>query len=197
MGIAASQARYLYLTARQVTVEFEGQQLNQARTMLANESAGLFRELSELECPTQQTYYSVQSQCKTWANAEPQGPQLTDTNTDGSLKYPGGKTDPQYIKDMEMWNAYLTEYQSTGDVNSAYTSAYNVSTTQYNNDKTEYDKASAEIEAKSEKIQQQDQALELQLRQLDTERQTITTELDSVKKVLDKNIEQVFKTFQS
>ena len=45
MGIAASQARYLYLTARQTNVEFEGQQINQARTNLANEESGLFREI--------------------------------------------------------------------------------------------------------------------------------------------------------
>ena len=49
--------------------------------------------------------------------------------------------------------------------------------------------------AKSEEIHQKDQVLELQLRQLDTEQETIVNELESVKKVLDKNIQNVFKTF--
>lgn len=52
MGMAASQARYLQLTARKTNVEFEGQQINQQRTALANESAGLFSRLLDLQVPT-------------------------------------------------------------------------------------------------------------------------------------------------
>ena len=40
MGMAASQARYLGLTARKTNVEYEGQQINQARTALANQTDG-------------------------------------------------------------------------------------------------------------------------------------------------------------
>ena len=52
MGMAASQARYLGLTARKTNVEYEGQQVNQARTALANQSANLFNQLLALEVPT-------------------------------------------------------------------------------------------------------------------------------------------------
>lgn len=52
MGMAASQARYLGLTARKTNVEYEGQQVNQARTALANQSANLFNQLLTLEVPT-------------------------------------------------------------------------------------------------------------------------------------------------
>ena len=45
MGLAATQARYLSLTARKTNIEFEGQQVNQARTALANESANLYNKL--------------------------------------------------------------------------------------------------------------------------------------------------------
>lgn len=61
MGMAASQARYLGLTARKTNVEYEGQQVNQQRTALANESAGLFRQLMTLDAPTapaQNDYYT-------------------------------------------------------------------------------------------------------------------------------------------
>ncbi len=51
MGMAASQARYLALTARKTNTEYEGQQINQARTALANESANLFNRLLDLEVP--------------------------------------------------------------------------------------------------------------------------------------------------
>lgn len=52
MGMAASQARYLALTARKTNTEYEGQQINQARTALANQSANLFNRLLDLEVPT-------------------------------------------------------------------------------------------------------------------------------------------------
>ncbi len=52
MGMAASQARYLALTARKTNCEYEGQQINQARTALANQSANLFNRLLGLEVPT-------------------------------------------------------------------------------------------------------------------------------------------------
>ena len=51
MGMAASQARYLALTARKTNTEWEGQQINQARTALANQSANLFNRLLGLEVP--------------------------------------------------------------------------------------------------------------------------------------------------
>ena len=51
MGMAASQARYLGLTARKTNVEYEGQQINQARTALANQSANLGKNMLQLEVP--------------------------------------------------------------------------------------------------------------------------------------------------
>ena len=52
MGMAARQARFLTLTARKSNVEYEGQQVNQQRTSLSNESAGLFNKMMELQVPT-------------------------------------------------------------------------------------------------------------------------------------------------
>ena len=63
MGMAASQARYIGLTARKINVEYEGQQVNQQRTALANQSAGLFNRLLGLDVPTapaQTEYYTDQ-----------------------------------------------------------------------------------------------------------------------------------------
>lgn len=51
MGMAASQARFLGLTARKTNVEYEGQQVNQQRTALSNESAGLFNQMLALQVP--------------------------------------------------------------------------------------------------------------------------------------------------
>ncbi len=51
MGMAASQARFLGLTARKTNTEYEGQQVNQQRTALSNESAGLFNQMLTLNVP--------------------------------------------------------------------------------------------------------------------------------------------------
>jgi len=51
MGMAASQARYLALVARQTNCEYEGQQINQARTALSNQSANLFNQMLGLSVP--------------------------------------------------------------------------------------------------------------------------------------------------
>ena len=62
MGMAASQARFLGLTARKSNTEYEGQQVNQQRTALANQSAGLFNQMLALEVPTPPSatnYYSI------------------------------------------------------------------------------------------------------------------------------------------
>ena len=52
MGMAASQARFLQLTARRSNIEYQGQQINQERLALANSSAGLFEKMLTLVPPT-------------------------------------------------------------------------------------------------------------------------------------------------
>ena len=52
MGMAASQARFLGLTARKNNVEFEGQQINQQRTVLSNQSANYYNDLLGMTVPT-------------------------------------------------------------------------------------------------------------------------------------------------
>lgn len=52
MGMAASQARYLLLTARKSDLEFTGQQINQSRTQLANVTNELFNVATGLDPDT-------------------------------------------------------------------------------------------------------------------------------------------------
>ena len=49
MGLAASQSRFLLLTARKSDLELTGQQINQARLALANNTDELFTQAAELE----------------------------------------------------------------------------------------------------------------------------------------------------
>ena len=52
MGMAASQARFLNLTARKTNIEYHGQQINEQRTSLSNESADLYNQMLTLQVPT-------------------------------------------------------------------------------------------------------------------------------------------------
>ena len=51
MGMAASQARFLGLTARKTNVEYEGQQVNQQRTALSNQSANYYNQMLGMQVP--------------------------------------------------------------------------------------------------------------------------------------------------
>lgn len=75
--------------------------------------------------------------------------------------------------------------------------AYNDAMNKYNYEQYQYDQKVQEINSKIEIVQQQDKSLELELKQLDTEENAISTEMDAVKKVISKNIESSFKTFNA
>lgn len=77
--------------------------------------------------------------------------------------------------------------------NTAYDDAYN----QYEYNQYVYDQKQNEINANIEILQAQDKSLELRLSTLDTQHSAIQTELEAVKKVMSKNIDNSFKTFNA
>ena len=89
-------------------------------------------------------------------------------------------------------NTY-TMTASTETDDNAYEDAYN----QYTYDQYVYDQKQNEINAHIEILQAQDKNLELRLSQLNTEHSAIQTEMDAVNKVISKNIETSFKTFNA
>jgi hypothetical protein len=89
-----------------------------------------------------------------------------------------------------------TEYTLTATTESD-DRAYNDAMNQYNYEKSQYDQEVQAINAKIEIIQAQDKDLELRLKQLDTEENAISTEMEAVKKVISKNVESSFKTFNA
>ncbi len=52
MGMAASQARYLSLLARQSNLEYQGQQINQERSILSQQCTALYNSLLSMVVPT-------------------------------------------------------------------------------------------------------------------------------------------------
>lgn len=346
MGMSASQARFLGLTARKSNVEFQGQQVNQQRTSLANESAGLFNQMLALQVPTPPSatdFYSMaytfpgeasNEECRilSWGtSSDPSmgayNVEVKKTINDVGIKTPemavgttislsdevdsagnpiytmaipdsdgriityeltksdkdvngvkkedgkdtyipsysyqrGGRT---YFVSEELLNnmfgeqsdkfnvteqngtktAHITKenqedteesyykgektveyityigvtmetddtgrftgmkYSPTNDPSSMKETelvieeihddeGYDKAMQDYNYKKMLYDRTIDDINTRTEIIQQQDKNLELHLKQLDTEQEAIQTEMDSVKKVIDKNVENTFKTF--
>ena len=52
MGMSASQARLLSLQARQSNLEYQGQQINQERTILSQQCTALYNSLLSMTVPT-------------------------------------------------------------------------------------------------------------------------------------------------
>ncbi len=340
MGMAASQARWLALTARKSNVEYEGQQINQARTALANKSSALWNELYSMQVPTapnssdytttqysftsdgtkktidniqkvdytdsdgksynayvtysskveeytgvQKSNYNPQvhhdstggymvgtktlTQLSTisptdedWTNYSAALTQIAEDLPDSEvakdwLKYKqsgssedlkniyfwkstagqvnfsnvngnngleacindSSKTLFSYFAENEEKNksvseyAYI-EYDSSGratsmelrgssavyDLSAASitdNNAYNDAMNNYEYQKQVYEKKVQDINARTEQIQTEDRTLELRLKALDTEQSALQTEMESVHKVISKNIDTTFKTFES
>ena len=107
MGLSASQSRYLMITARMNEVTLTGQQINQSRLQLSNQTNELFSTATTLDPDSNQAIH---------------------------------------------------------------------------------------IQLEINKIANLDRSLEMQLRRVDTLQQALQTELEAVKKVIDKSIEQIYKT---
>lgn len=310
MGLAATQARYLGLTARKTNVEYEGQQINQQRLSLSNESAGLYQELYNLSIPTPpvvtdyyKTEYSynaagtkytvnsytpddegtytvnvsysdyvkigekafatahiIQSSDGTYSiqiagntNAYTLDPAAAQPNpaldkarglsspstycsyTDSdngriyylgtdwlsAQEYPFINTAERYITNSEVQtinenrNGCKLSFDASGMIYSIVdpkisetslemksesiedSQSYESAMNKYNTEYAQYQKEMEVINSKTAEIQQEDRSLELRLKQLDTEQQSLQTELEALKSVLDKNLEKVFKVFNS
>ena len=52
MGMSASQARLLNLQARQSNLEYQGQQINQERSILSQQCTDLYNSLLNMTVPT-------------------------------------------------------------------------------------------------------------------------------------------------
>lgn len=203
MGLAATQTRFLQLTARKSNVEYKGQQINQQRTVLSNKSANAYQSMLTLQVPTPPStsdYVKIQYQYKdaygaTWQTTSYDGTTSNMTvknlatgevKTDNIGKFEQDKITGRYTK---AGNTTLTPVEVVD--NNAYDDAYN----QYTYQQYLYEQEMQVINAQTAIIQQQDKELELQLQQLDTEQNEISTELEALDKVLGDNVDGSFKTF--
>lgn len=86
MGLAASQVRFLNLTARKNNLEYEGQQINQQRTTLANQSATYYNQMLTMSVPVPPSTSSFQTvQYNMDLNSARAAFQLPETSTNVTI----------------------------------------------------------------------------------------------------------------
>lgn len=109
MGLAATQARFLELTARKTNVEFQGQQINQQRTTLSNQSSAYNTQLLNLKVPTPPSTGDYTTTTYSW----------TDNN---KTKYTIDPSSIIPVKDDDTGTKYNIVYSYSETVNGAYQS---------------------------------------------------------------------------
>ena len=222
MGMSASQARYLCLTARKNNVEFQIQQLTQQKLMLANQidtEANLWSDGMNI----QHLYYDPNGSGSATTDLPRLSYQIVTGHEEGQLgmkvrdsygrevvtelpdPLPEGKTVADYVvepyatqadyfeNNLKTGNWFIQQYTQEG--NWADVSIAGSSFIYQGVDEGDYKIANAEYDATVEKLERIDKKFDTQIQQLSTEQKAIETEMDSVKKVIDKNIEETFKTF--
>lgn len=117
-------------------------------------------------------------------------------NDNERFLYDKNCTDPEYLQQMLTSGQWLLQQVSTSDESgweeivwqgsSAISEVY---------DTTDDAAAESEYESEMMRIQKQDKLLELRLEQVQTQQSSVETELESIKQIIDKNIEDSFKTF--
>ncbi len=223
MGLSASQGRLLTLTARKNNLEYQIQQTTQAKMLLANQmdtEATLWSDGMNI----QHLYYSKDG-CNASRTDDMQRLSyqlVTGSKDDGGLgmrvkdsygrlvvpelpdPMPDDKTVADYVVEPYCTQAdYFETNLKTGNwiIQSENKDGWNDesiegSTFIYQGvDSGDYEEANNEYEEKSAKLQRIDKKFDMRIQQLAAEQQAIETEMDSVKKVIDKNIEETFKTF--
>ena len=225
MGIAASEARYLSLLARQSGCEFQGQQLQQSILDLSNKSSMLFSQQLDLAVPVMPmktnyttTVYTYESddESKTkytigeWSPITP--PQddnnytiiVTYVNDSGDVEeYYNGPAKVVVDTDGRFKSVTFTKPEEEAETHTLKVEqisdeeGYEDAMQRYKYEQALYDKAYADINAQISIINSQDKVLELKLSQLDIERTALKTEVESLQKVIKENVEKSFKTFNN
>ena len=100
MGMAASQARFLGLTARKTNIEYEGQQINQQRTTLGNQSANYYNQLLGMQVPVPPSVADFTKTVYTFNDGEINNSitsMISQQNGEYSVSYTRQWTDPNAI----------------------------------------------------------------------------------------------------
>ena len=216
MGLAASQARLLLLTARKSDLELRAQQITNTEMILAMQTERIATEYSnklsnkvwKMQVVAHQTdsAYS-QNVDLTLANLNENNFKVVYSGT--SQEFNDSDVTPADFQDM-LKRGVLTIVSAKADgngnfvlpldesknIDQSYVVGLTGSSRFYETYYTEDDDAAtAEYESKMAEIQTKEKKLQIDLKQVENQQKACDTEIDSVKKIIDKNIERTFKTF--
>ncbi len=218
MGLSASQARLLNLTARMHDIEYKAQNLEAQKLQMANESTQVYQEyenalnkqkvqLKHIGADGSAEYRDaslediinagyeviVQSTDGTWTTCKTTTEITAATQIQADAM---GKTETL----RNMVEAGFIVFRKPGrdaDGNQTFTEV-NIATDtslQEVSDETELKKAEAKYEADMRKIDAKDKKFDTDLAALEQERNAIKTEIDTLKTVAKDNVDRTFKLF--
>jgi hypothetical protein len=209
MGLAASQARMLLLTARKSDVEYQGQVINNRRLALTYKLEEVARAYSDGISNRKIEFYSGNTALyhNGWAELGDvlNSGVITDPQSGALYKIINTKTgalvtnnDADYIEAGlrdGVFQLEATKSTTGGGVQTSKVDWRNETLFRDTLDDTDDEVIAAKYEYDSALIQSSDKRLELELKQLDTHHKAIDQEMEAVKKVIEKNIQSSFKTF--
>ena len=206
MGMAASQARLLSITARMTDVEYKSQQISNTKIRLADESEQVaqdytnalnkqkltFTNWSDGKMQTMPLNPTNLSQVKMALYSRETGKALT-TEEMAKLK---NVSDSDFYEMIQSGQYYLVSTEETDDKgNFKEMSVDGTNQLAIASDTTNLAKAEAEYNAKTAKINSKEKLLDNDLKALDTEHNALKTEYDSVKSLISDNVSKSFNLF--
>lgn len=213
MGFAASQARFLTLTARQSDIEYKAQQICNSRLELTRRLEQIATEYTEAISNralfTSQTGYSSDfNQQVSTTNLASQGLQVLVVNQgvlfddytpgEGEIKksLEEGLRDGTYVL-LRQSNPFSQESFTVAGLSGTYETTDWRTNANIGDNLFEADDADAEAkyQAATDQLHNIDKRLTLETTKLDTEHKAVESELEAVKQLIQKGAEGSFKTF--
>ena len=191
MGMSASQARLLAITARINDVEYKSQQISNTKLRLADEAEQVSTAYTNALNTQKYTYTDYSSGTPTKFDLEygSMGDFKLISASNGE-EVTTSFTAAQLYEMIESGQFYLQKDGVEVSVSSEPTLAI-----EYERDNGFLAKAEADYNAATAKINRKEKLLDNDLKALDTEHSALTTEFDSVKSLIGDNVEKSFNLF--
>lgn len=200
MGLAASQGRMFLLTAQKSDLEFRGQQINNRKMILSAQTLemakkytfGLSNTTIESEIisgqfkPIEPTDFMNFFKTKGWYIVDSNDIKVSDEEL-GELQGDQFRT---FLMGGVLHIATLNELKQQVRVDWRTNPIFRQVL-----DTKDDEMETAKYEGENTRLQQLDKELDLELKNIDSEHKECETEIEAVKKVMDKNIESLYKTF--
>lgn len=212
MGLAASQTRFLTLTARQHDIEYQAQQISSARLQLSTQleriATNYTNAISDRNLFTSNVPPSTYQQINT-SNLSSAGYQVlvVGKNVLFDDYVPAAGEVKKSLEDGIRDGTYVLLKQanpfSQAPISNPGGLTGNYEAVDYRQMSQIYDdlfaandgKAQDEYDRQVTQLQQKDKSLTLQVEKLNTEHKAIESEMEAVKKIIQQSTEAAFKTF--